>query len=1046
MADNLIKTTVEIDTNQAQRSIVQLNSIASNGTKTLEERIIAKNKAVELQNALSKKTIDALENERRTLEGRGATEKELKAIFDKLNKAKLDSLKVSEAGIKVEDRLNSSLKKETSASITLNSAYNKLTNARSESKRKLLDLISSENASTDAIKKAQKEFDTLDTKVRKADRAVGDFSKSSKGISGTIGSLTSGVKNLVGAFGLVAGISLFANVLKGAYNTIKDFDKVSADLAATLGTNREGIKGLTDNAKELGATTRFTASEIVGLQKELGKLGFSEPEILASTKAISTLASAVDTDLANAALIAGQTLRAFNLDASQMGRVVDVMAKSFTSSALDITTFKESMKFVAPVANALNVPIEQTTALLGVLADNGIKGSMAGTSLRRIFSEITKTGKPFNEGLREIAKNGISVTDSMDEVGRTASTSLLVLGKNIPKIEALGIALNEAGGAAQKMADEQLNSLSGQTTLMSSAFDGLILSLNNGDGALSKFFTGTVQIITEALNTLTKFNATFSDLRNIAAGESLKADTQIYLGLDPKRTKAIAEENKKIAIEETNTLNKRLKESTKIFEELDKLKLSNLKRSNRQDRAQAKEDIDKINKDLGVRRGRIQAANAALKSLQPKSGGVVGGDSGLDEKEIAANEKAMAKRDAAQKKAEAERKRAQDEKIKAAKLEFDNQSKIDEMDIQRRKSLGENTDKLQIDLLERRKNNELQNDELTEIGKAEIRGRYQVLEDEVKANRLQRESDSKIALEEKDLQDRQANGENVLALQLDFLERQRQAEVFKKDLTESEKALIDIKYHDLAEQAQLDSDQKELEAKRLKGENTFALELQQLIDKQTRDFTFLDAKKIKELENTELTESQKNDIINKYATARGEIVAVSEKSIGDIRTKEANRQMDKAAELFGIQREVAIAQAIMNAPTAISNIWSAKSPYPFPLSVAFKAAETATTIIPIIKGLADIKKVRFPSRKSGGGGAGGGSISSAATSVATAGVSSIAANNAARLGIDPSIGSNANANAANNARGGMSQGIVFSESRYNDFKTQVAFKENKTKI
>jgi hypothetical protein len=547
--------------------------------------------------------------------------KKLTLQISKLTKARQNSNTRSSEEIVNQRLLARNADTLTRSTSALAGAYGRLSAEQSIASKRYQDLIVRGKTASQTqrqynaeLKTAKKDFEALNKRVLSADAAVGRFNRN---VGNYPKQAIAGIGNLLRAFGVVGGVMLFASVVKDAFNTIKDFDKASADLAATLGTSRQGIKSLTDNAKELGATTKFTAIEIVGLQKELGKLGFSQPEILASTTAISTLASAVDTDLANAAMVAGQTLRAFNLEAFQMQRVVDVMAKSFTSSALDIEKFRESMKYVAPIANASNISIEQTTALLGILADNGIKGSMAGTSLRRIFTDLTKTGKPFNEALKEVAKNGISVKDAMDEVGRNAQTTLIVLGKNIPKIEALSGALDKAGGAAQKMADEQLNSLQGQITLMSSAFDGLVLSLNNGEGKLSGFFTGTVQIITGALNALTQFNATFADLRNMASGASLKADTQIYVGLDPKRTKAIAEENKKIAQEEVIAQNTKLREAKAVFDKLNELSLRNFTKRRREGRTQAKQDIEDANIALGVQRGRIQAADAALKSLVP---------------------------------------------------------------------------------------------------------------------------------------------------------------------------------------------------------------------------------------------------------------------------------------------------------------------------------------------------------------------------------------------------------------------------------------------
>ena len=113
------------------------------------------------------------------------------------------------------------------------------------------------------------------------------------------------------------------------------------------------------------------------LQTEFAKLGFSTKEILASTKATLDLAASLDVGLGEAASIAGSTLRAFGLEAEETQRVVDVMSSSTSKSALDYESLRESLKLVAPTSRAMNVSIEETTALLATLADNGLKGSIA---------------------------------------------------------------------------------------------------------------------------------------------------------------------------------------------------------------------------------------------------------------------------------------------------------------------------------------------------------------------------------------------------------------------------------------------------------------------------------------------------------------------------------------------------------------------------------------------------------------------------------------------------------------------------------------------
>lgn len=415
------------------------------------------------------------------------------------------------------DKNTQSLTQQRGVLKTLNSEYAKLSQKHNEAARTVQDLIARGKLASQTqaqynneLKIAQDRFNALNSRVIQADTAVKRFNRD---VGNYPQAAAQNIKSLLGAFGLVSGIYLFASAIKGAFTTIKDFDKANADLAATMGKTRSEITALTNDQKRLGASTKYTATEVAGLQKEFAKLGFSDKEILNSTEATLALASAVDTDLANAAMVAGATLRGFGLDASEMGRVVDVMAASFTKSALDVSNFQESMKYVAPIAAQTGVSIEFATAMLGKLADAGVKGSQAGTSLRRILTEMAKTGLPAAQAFDKVAKSGISVTDAMDEVGRTAQTALLVLSKSKDGINDLAKALENAGGAAQKMADEQLKSLEGQIYLMTSAWDGFILSINKGEGAIGSFLKLIVTEITEVIQMFDDFSKSFDSLK-----------------------------------------------------------------------------------------------------------------------------------------------------------------------------------------------------------------------------------------------------------------------------------------------------------------------------------------------------------------------------------------------------------------------------------------------------------------------------------------------------------------------------------------------------
>jgi hypothetical protein len=262
-----------------------------------------------------------------------------------------------------------------------------------------------------------------------------------------------------------------------SFAVFKNFEAEMSKVKAVSGATAEEFKALSDNAKKLGASTMFSASQVAQLQTEFAKLGFSATEITKVTESTLALAQASGSDLARAAEVAGSTLRAFGLDANETGRVTDVMAASFSTSALDMDKFAESMKYVAPVAKSAGMSLEQTSAMLAVLANNGIKGSQAGTALRRIISDLGATGGDVEGAIANLAKTGLNLADAKDEVGRSAQSALLILAEGVDQIDPLTQSFENSAGAAQDMADIMGDTAFGAGKRLESAMEGLGISL-----------------------------------------------------------------------------------------------------------------------------------------------------------------------------------------------------------------------------------------------------------------------------------------------------------------------------------------------------------------------------------------------------------------------------------------------------------------------------------------------------------------------------------------------------------------------------------------
>ena len=397
-----------------------------------------------------------------------------------------------------------------------------LQNEFDKSQQALRKLNKEERKSGGVTAKSSKARADLTTKLHAQRNALNDHRaailKSSNALrknSGFVKGVTKGMagfaKSMIGPF---LAIGALKKLFSSTVGVIKRFEKGQSDLASVLGVSKDEIEELSNQAKDLGASTRFTASEVLGLQKELAKLGFEDKNILDMTDAVLQLAGATGTELARSAEVVGSTLRAFNLEAEDSQMLVDTMAKAFSSSSLDMEKFATAMSNVAPVAKNAGLNIQQTTALLGVLTDKGIDASTAGTGLRNVFLELTKKGLTFDQAMEKINKSTNKNKTALELFGKRGAVVGTILAETGDKATDLEKALNNAGGAAQKMADEQLDNLTGKTDLANSAWEGFILSLDEGDGVLSRVIGSALTGITNLLEKLTDLGKTDEQLLN----------------------------------------------------------------------------------------------------------------------------------------------------------------------------------------------------------------------------------------------------------------------------------------------------------------------------------------------------------------------------------------------------------------------------------------------------------------------------------------------------------------------------------------------------
>jgi hypothetical protein len=306
-----------------------------------------------------------------------------------------------------------------------------------------------------------------------------------------------------GVGAIVVAVGALVGVLAKAASVGADFQKGISTLSAVTGKSADELQRVTEQAKELGATTQFTAIEVLGLQTELAKLGFTLQDIENSTPAILDLAASLEVDLSSAAAFAGSTIKGFGLDTSETQRIVDVMALSTSKSALDFEKLRESMKLLAPTASAANISIEKSTALLAAMADRGISGSMAGTGLGKTFIELSKKGMTLEDAMDKVNGSSNKLNTAIELVGINGGRALLSLastGKE--KLNELEQEFINAEGSANRMAEVRLDNLEGDMTKLGSAWEGFLLGIEDGSGPINDLQRNVVQGLTWAISNL----------------------------------------------------------------------------------------------------------------------------------------------------------------------------------------------------------------------------------------------------------------------------------------------------------------------------------------------------------------------------------------------------------------------------------------------------------------------------------------------------------------------------------------------------------------
>lgn len=307
------------------------------------------------------------------------------------------------------------------------------------------------------------------------------------------------------------------------------FDAGMSKVQAVSGATSSEMEKLRAKAKEMGAQTKFSATESAEAFNYMAMAGWKTEDMLDGIEGIMNLAAASGEDLATTSDIVTDALTAFGLSAKDSTHFADVLAAASSNANTNVSMMGETFKYVGPVAGALGFSVEDVSTAIGLMANSGIKGSQAGTALRNLF---TKMAKPTKESAAAMEKLGVSLTDSQGnmrdfqsimgdlrkgfagltqaEKAQTAaalagqygmSGLLAIVNASDEDFNKLQDAIYNSEGAAQEMADTMMDNLPGAITLAKSALEGLGIRIGE---VITPAITKVVQIFTKFISWLSQ--------------------------------------------------------------------------------------------------------------------------------------------------------------------------------------------------------------------------------------------------------------------------------------------------------------------------------------------------------------------------------------------------------------------------------------------------------------------------------------------------------------------------------------------------------------
>lgn len=313
------------------------------------------------------------------------------------------------------------------------------------------------------------------------------------------------ISTMLAAAGITKALKEIYDAFAACVQVAADFEQAMSNVEAISGANAEEIEALTEQAKDLGATTAFTAQQVSEGMSYMAMAGWKTTDMLGGMDAVLALAAASGEDLGTTSDIVTDALTAFGLTSKDTARFADVLAAASSNANTNVSMMGETFKYAAPVAGALGYSIEDVAIAVGLMANSGIKASQAGTTLRNIFNGFLGDVELSSEAFGDLTISFINSDGSMKSLSESLDTLrhyfsqmteaervqnavnlagqrgysglLAILNSTTEDYNKLADAIYNSTGAAQKMADIKLDNVNGQLTIAKSAWEGLQIAI-----------------------------------------------------------------------------------------------------------------------------------------------------------------------------------------------------------------------------------------------------------------------------------------------------------------------------------------------------------------------------------------------------------------------------------------------------------------------------------------------------------------------------------------------------------------------------------------